>query len=342
MIRTFDYRIDVYRNGVLFDTLKTVDSPIIMGDGNANIGTSMSASILPNNRFNLLTDTIRPLAIIDGVEHYLGEYYVSRAEKKRSGINLVLDIEAYDASWILDQTKFESVYSLSLGENCVNAVIALLVNAGITKYKTTPSALVLPYALEWQVGTSYLTAINDLLKIINYDSLFFDNLGYATVQPYKSPSVSNITHTLSANTTMSVIARDNTKTTDIFNAPNVFIAICASPDSDETLSAVSVNDSPISEMSTVRRGRRIATVVQVDSIADQDTLQKYAEKIKNESLLTTEVVTITTAILPGFSVNDIIAITHPDINGIFRENKWSINLSTQGQMTHTLQRMILV
>lgn len=343
MVRRFDYRLDVVKNGVAYEELRAVEPPSLLGDNSTDIETSMSATVIPNDNIDILNDYIRPVAIIDGTEHPLGLYCIARREEQ-TGDNgeKWWSIEAYDRCWILEQTKVETHYVIDRNEPIVTAISALLTQAGIATVRATPSALVMPYTLEWQIGTSYLEIINALLAIINYDKLFFDFNGYAVVQPYVAPNADNISHTFDGTNDMSIIARSNTKIMDIFNVPNVFIATCASPDSNTTLNATAVNDVPTSELSILRRGRRIVKVIKVDTIADQATLQDYVEKIRNEYLFTSEQISVTTAIIPDIAVNQTIAIHHPDIDGLFREKSWSIGLSVDGQMTHTLQRMVIV
>lgn len=343
MVRRVDYRLDVVKNGVAYEELRAVEPPSLLGDSRTDIETSMSATVIPNYNVDILNDYIRPVAIIDGDEHPLGLYCVARREES-TGDNgeKWWSIEAYDRCWILEQTKIETHYVLYQNAPIIPAVTALLTQAGIATYRITPSDLLIPHTLEWQIGTSYLEIINALLTIINYDKLFFDFNGYAVVQPYVAPNADNISHTFNGTNDMSIIARSNTKTMDIFNAPNVFIATCASPDSNTTLNATAVNDVPTSELSILRRGRRIVKVIKVDTIADQATLQQYVEKIRNEYLFTSEQISVTTAIIPDIAVNQTIAIHHPDIDGLFREKSWSIELSVDGQMTHELQRMVIV
>lgn len=342
MVRRFDYRLEIVRNGVCFDVLRAVDSPSIIGDSEANIKMSMRATVLPNDNMDVMTDKIRPIAEIDGVDYPFGLYNIARLERQTDEAgSTVWELEAYDQSWVLNQTRLETIYKLTQGANCVNAVVALLTNAGVQS-RSVPSSQTMPYDIEWQIGTSILTVVNDILTAINYDALYFDSRGYAVVQPYKEPTADNIDLTIDGDSELSVVGVSNSQTTDIFDAPNVFIVTCSPPDLETPLRATAVNNSAVSAKSTVRRGRRIAQVSSVDNISSAAALQEHADKLKLESMLSTDELTITTAILPNIVINQIIAITHPDVGGIYREKRWSAQLSTDGQMEHTLQRMVLV
>lgn len=65
------------------------------------------------------------------------------------------------------------------------------------------------------------------------------------------------------------------------------------------MTAVSVNDSPLSPVSTVRRGRKICAPVQfVEDIASREELQAFADRLRAESLLASETAEFETAPFP--------------------------------------------
>lgn len=102
---------------------------------------------------------------------------------------------------------------------------------------------------------------------------------------------------------------DSESELDIYDAPNVFICTVSNPDLEEPMTATAVNDNPMSALSTVRRRRRIPTVVQLDNIASQEELQRYAEHLAFESMLTSKTVTVTTLAEPGHGVGDVVAVS---------------------------------
>src|SRR3546814_17401440 len=62
----------------------------------------------------------------------------------------------------------------------------ILTEANLPK-KVTHSTAVIPEIKEWEAGTSKRQIIQDLLTAINYESLSFDEDGFAVVKPYVSP-----------------------------------------------------------------------------------------------------------------------------------------------------------
>ena len=45
--------------------------------------------------------------------------------------------------------------------------------------------------------------------------------------------------------------------------------------------------------------------------------------------------------IPGFSVDDPVAIAAEDVDGICIERSWNMELKPGGRMTHTLERVVL-
>ena len=129
--------------------------------------------------------------------------------------------------------------------------------------------------------------------------------------------------------------------TDIFDAPNVFIVTCNNPDMDAAMVATAVNDNPQSRKSTFRRDMRIASLIKVDNIASQEELQAYADRMRNESLLSARAITFYTLNDPGHGIGDVLALTHDDIGGIYLETGWQMQLSAGSLMTHSAKRTVI-
>ena len=83
------------------------------------------------------------------------------------------------------------------------------------------------------------------------------------------------------------------------------------------------------------------TVVNVDNLGSQEELQAYANRIRNESMITGETITVQTGILPGFGVNDVTALSYGDTFAVCLERAWSMDLSVGGKMTHTLEKVVV-
>lgn len=344
MPRTYDFRADVYRGGAKVTELTAITAPTIDADAGSPIKTSMAGEFLYNPDVDYQTDDIKLLQIIDGRETPCGVFCVGtiRDIYTESGAHHI-ELEGYDRSYRLASTRTETILHLAAGTNYIRAVTTLLVDAGIGLYMETPTdKTLLTDREDWDVGTDYLTIVNQLLGEISYNELYFDPNGYAMLTPAREPDAADIRHTYAAGEVEPVLKPGAEAETDIFDKPNVFIVICSNPELPEPLTAVSVNENPLSSISTLRRGRRVAQVYYVDNIATQDDLDLYASRLRVDSMLSTEIVTVRTINLPEHQLNDVIALEHPSVRGIYQAVGYHMELAAGGEMEHKLRRLILI
>lgn len=343
MVRTYSYRVDVYRNGARLTSIKAAEPPQITASAESEIKSGLSGLFYNNSLVDYLDDELRPVQIIDGKEYPAGVFHVVRYTDSYTQFGKTMRIEAYDKCYLLKSTTTETILHLPVGTSYLTAIEQLMVAAGIKLFMTTPNAAVLATDREdWTIGTDYLTIVNELLGEINYDPVWFNSDGYAVLRPSVRASAENIQHTYSGLDVKSVLSHDCTASVDIWDKPNVFIAVCQNPDLDAPMIATSVNDSPVSSISTFQRGRRIARTYKIKNIADQDALQEFVNNLRNESMLSSETLTIYTANMPDHGIGDTVAVQHPKISGVYREIGWSLTLAPGQLMQHDLQRKVLI
>lgn len=324
--------MEVVRGGVALKSISANDITISM-QSNAEIKTSMSCSIRFDPDINLLSDHLRPYQIINAKEYPLGEFVIATAPEHKDATSRRYDIEAYDLGHVVSQNHTEFRLSFAAGSLYIDAVKLLLIVCGIDRVVTTPSALTFATVREdWEIGTSYLTIINALLAEMGYSTLWFDRNGFARVEP-KGREKTPIIYMPDE---YSVIHDGTTTTTDIFDAYNVFMVVVSSPDVPPMV-ATAVNDSPLSPISTVNRGRRICAPVQyVDSIASQEQLNEYAESIRYASMQGTETISFSTLPIPIHQVGERVILE----SGIYDETGWEITLGFGGTYTHTAKKVV--
>lgn len=345
MKRMLSFRYVVVRDGAdymeLYPAKGSVPS-IRMNDGGV-IKTSLSGSFAdPGEAVNWLSDRIRPEMIIDGVTYHLGIFLPASVCIQENDTQRVVSVEAYDQCWILRDTKTEGLQYFAAGTNYLTAIQTLLTTAGIALVSATPSSAVLAEAREdWDIGTSYLDIINQLLSEINYNAIWFDQDGLAILEPASVPSAANIEHTLDDTDVQSLLLPNCSRETDIYTAPNVFIAVCSNADKNSVMVATSENTNPQSPLSIARRGRRIVSVVNVDNIASQTELQAYADNLRNQSMISGETIQVTTGLLPGYGVADVVAIRCRDLFATCIEHSWRMQLQVGGTMQHILEKVVI-
>ena len=356
-MRDIDFNYVIVRNGADYGKIWTAQNtaPTISMNSDGEIKMSFRGNFLPkvfdldNNptdeEVSWLSDMIRPEIVIDGVTHPLGLFLPSTIQQS-DDVNgagfTALRIEAYDRCWQIKDMYTEQPQYFSSGQNYIDAIVSVLTSAGIAIISATPTDATLSEAREdWNIGTSYLTIINQLLSEINYNPLWFNATGAAVLEPASVPTAENIEHMIDNTDVLSLVRPGLSRTTDIYNSPNVFICVCSNPDKSGSMVAKSENTNPQSPLSVQRRGRRIAKVFNVDNIADQTELQAYADRMRNESMITGETIVVTTGLLPGFGVSDVVGLRYDDIFDICIEKSWSMDLRVGGSMSHTLEKVVI-
>lgn len=359
MIRHEEIRFMMMRNGVEYGELYAKGAPTLRMQSSGEIKTSLQGTFFPYAKNRLgkkveidwLYDEMKPVIVIDGKEQPLSVLMPSTVTPKESKGEETLDIQAYDRCWRVRDNKIEGALYLSAGTAYLDAVEQLLTASGIATIIKTPSDAVLAEdRQDWETGVSYLTVVNDLLKEINYKQLWFNASGFAMLEPARTPTVDNIQHVFmnkkpDPNNQKEVeairVLPQISRTTDVYQAPNVFICVCSNADKAAGMKATAENDNPQSPLSIMRRGRRIVQVVNVNNIESQEKLEEYANRLLYESMTTGEVVKVDTALQTGFGVDDITAIKYDDTFGICVEKSWTMQLTPGGVMNHELERVVL-
>lgn len=359
MTRNEKIRYKMLRYGVEYGELYASESGTLRMSGKGEIKCSLQGTFLPlvidargqRIEANWLIDEIKPVLTIDGVDHPLGVLMPAsvtpRTEKSMSTIR----IEAYDRCWRVRDTKVESRVYFASNTPYLEAVVSLLAECGVATISKIDTDLALAGPRDdWEPGTSYLKIVNELLKEINYKQLWFDKEGTAILEPASVPTAKNIKHSF---TNKKPDPRNEkevqsinvypiiSKTTDIYQKPNVFVVICSNPDKSGPMIAKAENINPESPLSISRRGRKITKVEKINNIPNQTALQQYADQRLSESMVTGEIVELQTALQPGFGVDDVSAVNFDDLNGICIEREWTMQLEPGGVMTHKLERVVV-
>lgn len=344
MTRTVDFNYVIMRNGADFTKLQPIPEavPILMMSESTEIKMSLSGSFVCDDAINWLTDQIRPEIVIDGVTSPLGVYLPATVIPSEDESTRSVQVEAYDRCWLVRDNYNEDRLHFAAGANYIDTVRQLLTSAGIVSVIATPSSATFAEDREdWDIGTSLLTIVNDLLAEINYNPLWFNAQGIAILEPASVPTAANIKHTLDSDNIRSLLLPSISRETDVYQAPNVFRCIVSNADKSGPMVATSENVSPQSPLSIQRRGRRIVSVHRLNNIASQAELQAYADRLRNESLITGETINVKTALLPGFGVADVVALHYGDISALCIERAWSMQLKVGGAMTHKMERVVI-
>lgn len=357
-MRQLEFRYVIVRGGADFGQICPLDGsePSIRMNETDGIKTSLSGEFLPqiygfdneplkSASIDWISDQIRAEIVIDGEEKSCGVFLPATVTENKSedGTELIsYSVEAYDRCWQVKDNKTETMQYFEAGTNYITAIEQLLTSAGIALVSATPTSATLTEDREdWNIGTSYLDIINQLLSEINYNQLWFNAEGLAVLAPLKNITPQNIDHVFDASDPNNLILPGYSRTSDIYSVPNVFLCVCSNADKSGPMTAKAENTNPQSPISIMRRGRRIMEVVHVNNIASQAELQAYANRLRNESMITAETISLKTALLTGFGVGDITAVQYGDLFVMCIERQWTMRLAVGGEMTHELEKVVI-
>lgn len=342
MNKTPTFRFDIVENGVCIGQAFALNKPSVKCDSDAEVKLSLSGEFVLNIQDpNWLKARIKPYLIIGGKESSLGEYLISQADDcmDKKGLKF-WQIKGMDLGRIPQRSRTEKRVLFQAGQRYTDIVQSILLELGISRIIAIQSDATLKNdRADWEIGTSWIKIINSLLAEINYQSLWFDTEGNARIQPHRQVDGTVIDHRYESGE-LSQIKPQVDISSDIYKAYNVFTAMVSSPEYEEPMIAVSVNDIPTSRISTVNIGRVQAPIEKLDDIANQEELQKYVDNLRFQSMCSTETISFRTA-LNQHQVRDIVSIHHPQASGIYQETQWKMTLSFDGEMTHTAQRVVI-
>lgn len=342
MNKTPTFRFDIVENGVCIGQAFALNKPSVKCDSDAEVKLSLSGEFVLNIQTpNWLKARIKPYLIIGEKESSLGEYLISQADDctDKKGVKF-WQIKGMDLGRIPQRSRTEKRVLFQAGQRYTDIVQSILLELGISRIIAIQSDATLKNdRADWEIGTSWIKIINSLLAEINYQSLWFDTEGNARIQPHRQVDGTVIDHRYESGE-LSQIKPQVDISSDIYKAYNVFTAMVSSPEYEEPMIAVSVNDIPTSRISTVNIGRVQAPIEKLDDIANQEELQKYVDNLRFQSMCSTETISFRTA-LNQHQVRDIVSIHHPQASGIYQETQWKMTLSFDGEMTHTAQRVVI-
>lgn len=345
--RTIDFSFDVMDNRERILCRVSATGSVSFDSTRAIMGTA-SLSIQEEN-LNKLAEyysdmRIRPcfklLTPTGWLAYPLGIFIMTSPKRSLRDNTVYWDVDCFDKGIILREDRLQDRLYIPAGSNYISQVKNILLTAGIDKYIIENSGLTARYDLEFEIGTSKLDVINNLLYAINYYPIHFDNNGFAESSRYIEPMQRETQFSYMTDEN-SLVLPDASQFNDFFNVPNVVIRYLDHPDG-EPLRSVFVNDNPNSPVSTVRRGRRIVDVESVDDIADQGTLDEYTKRYAIEKSQVFDSVYLNTALMPMHGFKNCIFLRCDDlkIETKYMEYAWGMDLKAGGKMTHQLKRVV--
>lgn len=334
-----------------YELLDRNDKPIgeITASGNIDYDTNASImrvgtfSIKELNDIDFINERIKPYFRLytgtEWIEFPLGVFLISSPSRVSDEYSITRQVESYDKSLILKEDKFTSRYMIPKNTYYTNAISTILSDENINNYDIQQSDLSLQTNIEFDIGTDKLTAINTLLKAINYNPLYVDAYGCFRATKYINPDARTIDgyYTIDRD---SIVLSGATETLDVFNYPNKIVRYLENAELG-CMTATVINDDPASKLSTVSRGRTIVDIAPVNDIPDLATLEAYTHRIADEKKIYQEI-KFNTPVMPNHDFMECLYLQNNElgISGKYVEYAWNLDLEIGGVMSHRCRKTV--
>lgn len=164
-----------------------------------------------------------------------------------------ISIELYDKTHLLDRDQIENTASAPKGTPAIARVKSILQEMGERKIAIADNDEVLSNGIVWEVGTSKLAMINELLEAVDYFALWVDGYGTFRADPYKRPADRPQAYGFVDDET-SIYSPDFVHDFDNFDVPNKVICIGQTDGTAPAKRGVATNTNPSSPYSYSARG----------------------------------------------------------------------------------------
>ena len=341
MSRAVSVRYDLLRGHVKYGEAKGIGSAAVSMDRSRKIKTIFSGDLILPAEIDLFTDRLRPVLLRNGKEHPLGLFILTDTKVLWEKGSPFVQCEGYDLGYLVMRTRTEKRMFFAAGTRYTDVLQSLLQLCGIENLSMTASEKTLAtHRSDWEMGTSVLDIINQLADELGYESLWFDCEGTAQLHPQKQAEAECIDFWYGPGRQDGYLltGEEGCRQEDLFERYNVVTVVCENPDLPQIMTATAVNDDPESIFSVQRMGRAMAPLVKVQNIPDEASLAQYAQRLLWEQIVSQETVQIKTTLGPICGCGAIIALEGGPVSGIYRAEGWTMELSYDGWMEHTLKR----
>ena len=285
-------------------------------------------------RFDLFKDRLRPVIEIGGDEITLGDFVVIASPTTIINGREYYNVEAYDETMILKQAKCLERKYIPANTLYIEAITELLLECGLSNIVHDECDLRTTIDREFETGTAYLQIINALLEEIAFAPVHAGGDGAIHLQRKTVKYSADYTYTERNSTIIDKI----TKSTDLYNIPNVLIGYVSNPDIEKPLKYTRTNSDPSSKTSTWSRGYNVVSAYELSDCPNIETLKAIIDQKYFESTQATEKIELETMPDGPHEYNTYVSCSSDGAESLFEEVAWT--LSFGGTLTHTLERKV--
>lgn len=283
------------------------------------------------------------LQMPDGVwvEYPLGEFFPSTPSRKLEKGQIVRSIDLYDDSIKLLDWKFERPYKIPKNTSYDSAIKTLLDIAGADKQNIQLIGKNTEVDIVYDGGTTFMQAINDLLKRVTYVPIFVDSKGFFTSFKYYKPTQKSPDFDF-YDDEYSILFDGIEEELDLFRVPNKFVLVHSNPSKNTVWRSVIKNTDIESPTSIPRVGRIIVDYQEVSEVESYQELQNMNEKQSFEKSQVYGRLIFSSALVPNFELLDTVSFGNADlgISDKFLVVKYSMDLKVGGQMKFEVRKVV--
>lgn len=290
---------------------------------------------LEGSLIDYMNDRLKVIVNIDDTPYNLGVFLICSPNKQIDSNYTRRKLTCYSKLKILDNDKVTSNYYLPANANVINAVIRLI---GNNPYKIESSDKTTSTEREWKVGTPKLDIINDLLDVINYQSLVVDQEGNFITKPYISPENREIEIRYLEGED-SIISPKMVEDFDFFDIPNIFVR-CTN---DVNITPPLIARYPIqsgSDPITLDGRLPNVDVQEVTDVSDVETLYDICKRDAVSVRSAYSHLEFNTEINPKHGYLNCIEVNCMGIHDKYIETSWSFDLAAGALMSHTARKVV--
>ena len=335
----FKYQLLDSRNVYLRD-LYCVESANITYSSSSQLKQKATINITIDNAEDIdINNRIRIIHVLNDTETTVGTFLISVPHDTRTSYFKNVSLECHSTLWLLLADKTLTRHVVRKGTNVINEIKRMLDAYGYA-YNLIDSIKTTSIDREWEIGTSYLTIINDLLETINYTPLYVNPLGNYIAKPYVSQEDRVVEFTYDETDENNILDENNENELNLFDVHNIFVKYVNDP-TRQDLYAIYKNENPQSPTSIVNRPPNPHTE-EVKDVSDVQTLMDMCKRDCSEETNRYNTCVITTSINPNHGYLNCLYVNLNEVSGKFIEDSWDMECETGGNMKHHLRRMVIV
>lgn len=171
-----------------------------------------------------------------------GVYCLTTPQRQVGDVPVTYDVQGFDRLYLLDR-EVGADYTAAANVSVLTLIQQAVTASGLSGVLLDSSALAeeLPKPMSWPlVGQStdpdqsntpvtWLRVINDLLRTINYTSVWADESGRFRAGPYRAPADRPVDFTFDAQAVRTILGMDRTVIEDVWKAPNRWTFVASNP-----------------------------------------------------------------------------------------------------------------